>query len=226
MGIFRKDPLTTGQVYHVMNKSIAGFQVFPSPYDYHRMRQLIFFFRYSGDIPRFSQFTRLQMVKEKGVEATLAELAEGWQQTASIIAYCLMPTHIHIVVKQLAENGISVFMSNILNAYARYFNTKYKRKGPLWEGRFKNVLIQSDEQLLHVTRYVHLNPVTAGIVERPLDWEYSSYVEYIATAHPAATVLTETSDLLALTGKEYERFTEDHIDYQRELAKIKSLILE
>ena len=70
-------------------------------------------------------------------------------------------------------------MRRLLNSYTRYFNEKIKRKGPLWEGRFKKVLVNSDEQLLHLTRYVHLNPVSAGIVEKPEDWPCSSYREYI-----------------------------------------------
>jgi putative transposase len=78
-----------------------------------------------------------------------------------------MPTHIHLVLRQLKDGGISKFMSNILNSYSRYFNIKHNRKGPLWEGRFRKVLVGSDEQLLHLTRYVHLNPVTACLVDKP-----------------------------------------------------------
>ena len=59
-----------------------------------------------------------------------------------IIAYCIMPTHFHLVVKQLKEDGISFFIQQILNSYSRYFNIKTKRKGPLWEGRFQNVIIE------------------------------------------------------------------------------------
>ena len=70
-------------------------------------------------------------------------------------------------------------MGDILNSYSRYFNTKQKRKGPLWEGRFENVLIKTDEQLLHLTRYIHLNPVTAYLVDQAKDWQASSYNEYL-----------------------------------------------
>ncbi len=78
-----------------------------------------------------------------------------------------MPTHIHLILKQLKEDGISAYMSKILNSYTCYFNRRTKRKGPLWESRFKRVEVTSDEQLLHLTRYIHLNPVTAHIVEEP-----------------------------------------------------------
>jgi len=63
------------------------------------------------------------------------------------------------------EEGISLYMKNLLNSYTRYFNTKTKRKGPLWQGRFKSVLIKMDEQL-YLTRYIHLNPTSEDLVEK------------------------------------------------------------
>ncbi|MDO8579983.1 MAG: transposase, partial [Candidatus Omnitrophota bacterium] len=137
-----------------------------------------------------------------------------------IIAYCLMPTHIHLVLKQLKDNGISHFMRNIQNSYTHYFNERYKRKGPLWIGRFKNVLVESDSQLLHLTRYVHLNPSTAGLTRNPLDW-HSSYGEYL---NPKTNDrLCHWEELIDLSTSQYRAFVEERIDYQRELAFLKHL---
>ncbi len=134
-----------------------------------------------------------------------------------------MPTHLHLILKQLKENGISIFMGNLLNSYSRYFNIRYKRKGPLWEGRFKSILIENGEYLLHLTRYIHLNPTTANLVRKPEDWELSSYKEYILNKKDA---LCDYSDLLDISKKSYREFVEDRISYQKELHKIKRLILE
>jgi len=101
------------------------------------------------------------------------------EKVIHIIAYCLMPTHIHMLLEEVKEDGISIFTNNVLNSYTRYFNTKHKRKGPLWEGPSKKVTIKSDDQLLHLTRYIHLNPVTAYLCNKPEEWPYSSYNEYI-----------------------------------------------
>jgi putative transposase len=153
----------------------------------------------------------------------------GLEQNAGriikIIAYCVMPTHIHIVVQQLKENGISRFMSFILKSHSKYFNIKHGRKGPLWEGRFKRVLVKTDEQLLHLTRYVHLNPATGYLVNNPGDWPFSSFSEYVSKV-AADKKICEFNDLLEVGQVAYRRFVEDRIAYQRELAKIKNLILE
>ena len=74
-----------------------------------------------------------------------------------IICYCLMPNHLHLLLRQLMDGGISKFMSNFANSYTRYFNTKSKRKGPVFEGKFKAKRIETDEQLLHLSRHIHLN---------------------------------------------------------------------
>jgi putative transposase len=97
------------------------------------------------------------------------------EQLVEVVAYCIMQTHFHLILKQVTEDGIAKFMGRILNGYSRYFNSLHSRVGPLWTGRFKNVLIRNDEHLLHLTRYIHLNPVSAGLVTKPEDWDYSSY---------------------------------------------------
>jgi len=134
-----------------------------------------------------------------------------------------MPTHLHLVLKQLTEHGISEFMSLILNSYTRYFNTRHHRKGPLWEGRFKDVRVKTDEQLLHLTRYIHLNPVTAYMVGRPEEWGDSSYGEYISGVKDP---ICEFKGLLNIDPVRYKTFVEDRADYQRRLGDIKRLLLE
>ena len=116
-------------------------------------------------------------------------------------------------------------MSNVLNSYTRFFNTKYDRKGPLWVGRFKNIPIESDEQLLHLTRYVHLNPVTAKLVNQAEEWKHSSYREYIQKPNKPQTIC-HYSDVLDIKQTEYQDFVHDHASYQRELAAIKNLAIE
>ncbi|MBU2530527.1 MAG: hypothetical protein KKD35_05755, partial [Elusimicrobia bacterium] len=91
------------------------------------------------------------------------------------------------------------------------------------QGRFKNRLVETDEELLHLTRYVHLNPVTAYLVNKPEDWKYSSYSEYVSDTNEG---ICDFSDVIAITLDKYKEFTEDNISYQRELSKIKNLILE
>lgn len=142
-----------------------------------------------------------------------------------IIAYCIMPNHIHLLLEQIEENGISKYMNNILNSYSRYFNTKYERKGPLWESRFKNVMVLTDEQLIHLTRYIHLNPVTASLVNKPEDWQFSSYKEYIGKIE-TDKFICKFDDYIDVSPSIYADFVENNIDYQKELAMIKNAIFD
>jgi putative transposase len=136
-----------------------------------------------------------------------------------------MPTHLHLVLKQLRAHGISQYIGRLLNSYSRYFNKRYERKGPLWESRFQSLLVESDEQLLHLTRYLHLNPVTAGLVESPETWEYSSYREYLGLVSKEEGACNY-SGLLEIGPLAYQRFVCNRIDYQRKLARIKNLLIE
>ena len=221
----RIEKLSTGEIYHVYNKSIADFKIFNTDTEYARMKNIIRYYSLTNTTVKFSHFLALKEVVEKGFLSHLADITQGQEGPVQIIAYCTMPTHLHLIVKQLEENGISTFMGNILNSYSRYFNIKHKRKGPLWEGRFKAVLVETDEQLLHVTRYIHLNPVTANIVGKPEEWAWSSYQEYLSRVHDREK-MCHYEDVLNIEPNSYRKFVEDRVTYQRELAKIKQWVIE
>lgn len=208
-----------------MNKSIAGYKVFSNRRDYLRMQQMLRYFMIKENLPKFSQFVSREEVKQFGFETCLEKYFGDAKQHIKLISYCLMPTHLHLVTKQLHQNGISMFMLKLLNSYSRYFNTKYKRKGPLWVSRFKSVHVETDEQLLHLTRYLHLNPTTANLTDKPEGWEWSSYHEYLQP-EDLKYPLSKFNGLLDVAPKKYQKFVNDQIDYQRELGKIKKLVLE
>lgn len=77
----------------------------------------------------------------------------------SIICYCLMPNHFHLLIQQLTQEPISKFINRLNLAYAMYFNKRYERVGPLFQGRFKAKNIDTDEYIIHLSRYIHLNPL-------------------------------------------------------------------
>ncbi|MCM8765514.1 MAG: transposase [Candidatus Omnitrophica bacterium] len=216
----RKEVLVNGEVYHIFNKSIADYRVFNNKAEFLRMKNTIRYYQFENVSPKFSQFL-LRTDKEKNS----FPLPHNKVRIVQIIAYCLMPTHIHLVLKQFKDEGISLFMGKVLDSYSRFFNLRHKRKGPLWEGKFKNKLVESVEQLLHLTRYIHLNPTSAGLVNKPEDWLFSSYREYIGLVDEEE-VLCDKEELLDISPEAYKEFVEERITYQRELEKIKSLLLE
>ncbi len=219
----RKYLLVDNQVYHIFSRSIAGFQIFNHDSDYQRMLQLLKYFQIKEPPTKFSFFLELKSVQQFGFFNYLNLISKNQKDLVQIIAYCLMPTHIHLILKQIAPSGISNFISNVLNSYTRYFNTKYHRKGPLWESKFQNVPVESDEQLLHLTRYFHLNPTSASLVKKPQDWNFSSYKEYLGKAD---NPICQFDDLLDIQPTQYKKFVQDRIAYQRELAIIKKQLID
>ena len=97
----------------------------------------------------------------------------------AIIAYCLMPNHYHFLLRQDGETEISQFIGVLFNAYAQALNNQIERTGALFEGRFKDVHVDNDAYLLHLCRYIHANPVKAGMVTALEEWPYSNYLEWV-----------------------------------------------
>jgi len=118
----------------------------------------------------------------------------GWlkkyshQYEVDVHAWVLMTNHVHLLCTPQKENGVSRMMQSLGRCYVRYFNDKYQRTGTLWEGRYKSCLVQAEQYLLEVYRYIELNPVRAGMVDDPGEYSWSSY---------QINALGRTSDLCA-----------------------------
>ena len=97
----------------------------------------------------------------------------------AIIAYCLMPNHYHLLLRQDGIITIDDFIQRIFNSYSKAFNLMHNRSGTLFEGPFKAIVIDDDIYLTHLCRYIHRNPLDAGIVKNIQDWKYSNYHEWI-----------------------------------------------
>lgn len=212
--------IATDEVHHVFSKSIAGFKVFRDSREYERMRKLLKFYTKENPSLRFSAFLELKN-KDNFQQRKISDN----DNLVKVIAYCFMPTHFHLILKQIKDDGISVFMGRILNSYTKYFNIKTERKGPLWESRFKNSPLRTDKILLHVTRYIHLNPVTAHLVDRPHDWVFSSYKEFLGQVEEDEK-FCDFSELMDVEPKSYRKFIDSNIDHQRKMAYIKKYFLE
>ncbi|MDD3774056.1 MAG: transposase [Patescibacteria group bacterium] len=215
----RKESLINNNYYHIYSRSIANFIIFNDEKEFKRMLQILNLYSFKDFTYRYSYFINRTPNERKEIVKKL----NHDKKIVSIIAYCLMPTHIHLCLKQDAENGISNFMNKILNSYSHFFNIRHKRNGPLWSSRFKNVLVKTDKQLLHLTRYFHLNPTSAGLIKNPNDWQYSSYNEYLGQTQ---TNICEKENLFNFSQKEYKKFVENRKDYQKQLSKIKRLLID
>jgi len=208
------------EIYHVYNRSIGGSNIFTDDSEYTRFANGIRFYQIEKPKIKYSDFLDQTIHLAGGLD--WQKFFTGKEKLVEIVAYCLMPTHFHLVIEQLQDkDGMTSFTSNLLNSYTRYFNTKYKRKGTLWEGRSKKVIIKSNEQFLHLTRYIHLNPVTAYFVDRPENWPWSSYHEYILESLED-NKMCSCDDLIGMDRFTYRQFVENGIMYQRERGRMKS----
>lgn len=210
------------QIHHVFNKSISGFNIFNNQNEIERFLLITLYYNNTESKSKFSYFSENNK-KIPNIKEYIYTQYKTQNRILEIIAYCIMPTHFHFIFAFEDKDSLSKFMSNLLNSYSRYFNLLKNRKGPLWEGHYKTVAVETDEQLLHLTRYIHLNPVTNYLVNTPEEWEFSSYKEFL---NEEENYFCNYNSIMEIKKTEYKQFVEDSIDYQRQLAKIKKITLE
>lgn len=223
MVTFRRVVLANNQIYHIYNRGVERRTVFTNRRELQRAIDTVKYYRFASLPLKFSKFL---VQPEKKKSEILISIDSSENKQVEIIAYCLMPNHFHFLVKQLQDNGTSRFISNFTNSYTKYFNTKHERNGPLVQGIFKAVLIETDEQLVHVSRYIHLNPVASFIIEEKEleNYEWSSYKEYLGLTEGFCgkeIVLNQFP-----SAENYRQFVRDRVSYAQELEKIKHLLLE
>lgn len=221
---YRRTPLVTNEIYHVFNRSIARQQIFLNNGNYQRALDCIDFYRFEKPGLRFSHYNRLPDLEKSDFFKNL-KLKD---KRIKIYAYCLMPNHFHFVIKQLKEKGITNFISNIQESYAKYFNLKSGRTGALFQSMFKVARIETQEQFIHVVRYVHLNPLTSFLIKEFSELEtypWCSFAEYMGSTSEGIVDKEEILHHFSYKGK-LKKFTLDQMEYQRKLDKIKHLTLE
>ncbi len=121
-----------------------------------------------------------------------------------IFAYCLMPNHVHLLL-ETGSTPLGKFMQGLQQSYTQYFNRRYRKVGHLFQGRYKAIICDKDKYLLALVRYIHLNPVRAGLAKRPEGYFYSGHGSYLIQGAPK---IIEAKPILSVLGgkKRYERF--------------------
>lgn len=220
---YRKIVFANDEIYHLLNRGVAQAPIFITPKEYQRFLDLLEFYRCSNPGLSFSHYSRLPPEAKEKFGQSLAEK----EKLVEIFAHCLMPNHFHLLVRQLKDRGISLMLSNLQNGYAKFFNLRHQRPGPLFQSIFKAIRVETDEQFLHVSRYIHLNPSSSHLVEIKslLSYPWSSFPAYLGKQPTSFINPKFVLDLIGGQSK-YERFVFDQAEYQRELDKIKHLVLE
>ena len=219
----RTVPLRNGEYYHIYNRGVAYLPTYTRKRDYERFLLSLAYYRHNNFPCKLSRFLQLPKELQEEIQTTLNKKNN---YCVSVICYTLMPNHFHLLLRQETDNGISTYMTHLINSYTRYFNTKHNRVGPVYQGVFKAVHIETDEQLLHLSRYIHLNPLVSGIITEKefLQFPWSSLPYYLQKD----TGIIDSSPVLDhfRSRKKYLQFVLDQTKYGKELEKIKHLILE
>lgn len=176
----RKKVIAPGEYYHILARGVNKQQLFFNERDFARFLFYILFFQSNRRIHNISYYidgfmedgdfgvglkTRKEIIKEREVE---------------LVCFTLMENHIHLILKELEEGGISKMMQRALDGYARYIHTKYKKTGHIFEGPFKAVHIKNNNQLLYLSTYIHKN--AKDIKRVGLLWEkypWSSFQDFV-----------------------------------------------
>lgn len=208
----RTIPFVNGEYYHVFNRGVAKMPIYNNVFDYKHFLSTVLYYQIDGPKPRFSFFRNKPISLEKNMKIV------------DIVCYCLMPNHFHFMLRQKRENGITEFVSKVSNSYTKYFNIKNKRVGPLLQGEFRSVYVESNEQLLHLSRYIHLNPLIGYVTKELREYKWSSYPEYLGLNGSICSkemVLEQFK-----SARDYEQFVLDQVEYARQLEVIKHQFLD
>jgi len=143
--------LTPGEFYHIYNRGVDKRMVFLDDMDHDRFTALLYLCN-STEIIHVSDYQKSNLHDRLSIP-------QKGEKLVSIGAYCLMPNHFHILLREEVEGGTSLFMQKVSTAYTMYFNKKYERTGALFEGRFKAQYVGNDDHLKYLFAYIHLNPV-------------------------------------------------------------------
>jgi len=211
-----KNKFYDGCFYHIFNKSIANFGIFTKSVNNIRFIQALDYYNNTKVEISLSVYLRTNLLD-------VDLLIPKEQSVAKIISYCIMPDHYHLLVKIIDASKFSKYLNNVESSFTRFFNLKNNRKGPLWQSTVKSVYIESNEHLLHVSRYIHLNPTTKYLVGKPEDWELSSYQYFI---HNEKYLKNYVREISINSCVDYKKFVENNIDYQRQLKQIRKLMID
>jgi len=171
------------EFYHIYNRGTEKRNIFMSRSDQDRFLSLLYFANQNEPADLKLQGSTLSKIIEKKIGTPLVE----------IVAYCLMPNHFHLLIREVEEGGISKFMQKVTTGYTMYFNKRHDRSGSLFQGRFKATHIADDRYLRYLISYIHLNPVKliepkwkeTGIADKVRAEQYletyapSSYLDYL-----------------------------------------------
>src|SRR3989339_1436407 len=199
----RKTSFTENEYYHIYSRGVEKRKIFMNTKDYNRFMALLYIMNQNN------QFIIGNFLQNKSKELQDVFMEKREKTLVSILGYCLMPNHFHLILYEHTEGGISKFMGKLLTAYSMYFNTKYERSGPLFTRPFRSEHINNESQYMYIFSYVHLNPISLlekewkeqGVKNKEetaeflTKYEYSSYQDFLDTTKRLESSILDISKI-------------------------------
>ncbi|MEK7071782.1 MAG: transposase, partial [Patescibacteria group bacterium] len=232
----KRPQLVNGEIYHVVIRGVGDSLLFKDKNDYYRGIFSLYEFNTTSPIEIRKQREKRKITKASGDRIS----ADTRELLVEIWAFWFMPNHIHLLVKQIKDRGITQFMRKLGVGYAAYFNKKYNRMGHLFQGRFRAVHIKDDKQLITVFVYIHTNGISLiepswkekgiknpnKVIEFLENYKWSSYPDYIDKKNFPS--VTERKFLLKMMGGKNgcKEIIDDWVKYKKTLKGFDEVILE
>lgn len=205
-----------GGIFHICNKSISNYRIFRNEKLLSRFLLTVNYYNQGSGRICLSKAIR-------NGDLNLPHIMENDKKRIfSLLAYCVMPDHYHLLIKVVSDYSLQKYINYVESSYSHYFNRLSNRKGPIWQSSFRSSAINDNATLLHVHRYIHLNPTTAQIVRKPEDWNWSSYNYFISDKKS----LAKHKEISISSIHQYRKFVENQISYQRTIKGIRRKLLE
>ncbi|MBI2012076.1 transposase [Candidatus Daviesbacteria bacterium] len=211
---YRTIPFVDGEYYHLFNRGLQKQIIFNDQRDYKRFIQAFFYYQIQNPKPKLSLYKQSKIFP-----------MDTTKKIVDILCFCLMPNHFHLLVKQIKDGGISEFMRRFTHSYTKYHNLKHNHQGPVFQGMFKAVRVETDEQLIHLSRYIHLNPLVSFLVKNLDFYTWSSYHSFLNSNNIYPLAKEEILKFFAKP-EDYKQFVMDQAEYGKTLEQIKHLIID
>lgn len=196
-----------GAYYHIYNRGVEKRLIFLDDQDYKTFLSYLKFYLTDPDLQGDSSQVAISPSKK----------LKNYQKEINLLCYCLMPNHFHLLIHQNSETAINYFMRSLSTKYVRYFNTRYKRVGHLFQDTYKAVKIEAENQWVHLSKYIHRNPQEILACEetprRLSEYKYSSYPNYLGQFHQSWVHPEEIlANFDSNSNNSYQNFVEESLD--------------
>lgn len=230
------------EIYHIVLRGVDENLVFKDIDDYYRGIFSIFEFNTANPVTIREQRKIRAQIKEvnRGKTSVTEGFVDKRDKLVEVLFFSFMPNHIHLLLKQLRNKGVTDFMRKVGTGYAGYFNRKYNRKGHLFQNKFFSVWVDNDEQLKTLFVYIHINPISLvepkwkevgisnqeEVIKFLKNYKWSSYSDYIGKKNFPS--VSDREFILKIMGREWgcRDFVENWVRYKGEIKELPQIALE